>query len=104
MWCELHVQIYWFTQKQVQIAGEPQTLHTDRRDIAMFGHPEHGELGEIRGLLKLCKMPTSSRARGVNATQMSTGGPTSQTKLAATCTNTSLRLPHICEHIFTGIQ
>lgn len=70
----------------------------------MPGHPVHGVQGEIRGLLKLFKMPTSSRARGVNATQMSTGDPTSQTKLAATCTNTPLCLPHICEHVFTDIH
>lgn len=61
----------------------------------MSGHPVDGEQGEIRGLLKLFKMPTSSGARGVNTTQMSAGDPTSQTKLAATCTNTPPCLPHI---------
>ncbi len=70
----------------------------------MPGHPVDGEQGEIRGPLKLFKMPTSSRARGVNTTQMSAGDPTSQTKLAATCTNTPPRPPHIvCTSLKTYI-
>ena len=49
-------------------------------------------------------MPTSSWARGVNTTQMSAGDPTSQTKLAATCTNTPPRLPPYCVRVFKDIH
>lgn len=76
---------------QIQTQTQTQTQQTST-SIAMPGHPVNGEQGEIRGLLKLFKMPTSSRARGVNTTQMSAGDPTSQTKLAATCTNMSVSL------------
>lgn len=76
--------MFLYTQKYTWIATQPQTKHTNMTDMAMTGHPVEGVQEEIRGLLKLFKMPNLSGPRGVNATQMSTGDPTSQTKLAAT--------------------
>lgn len=88
---------------KTHIATHARTLQTST-GMAMPGHAGEGEQGEIRGTLKLFKMPTSSGARGVNTTQMSAGDPTSQTKLAATCTNTPLCLPCIvCASLKTYI-
>lgn len=46
-------------------------------------------------------MPAQSGPRGVNTTQMSARDPRSQTKLAATCTNTPLCPIFVCASLMT---
>lgn len=87
-------------RKHIPYHTQTQTEQTST-SMAMPGHPVNGEQQEIRGLLKLFKMPTSSGARGVNTIQMSARDPKSQTKLASTCTNTPLCLCLLSHALYT---
>lgn len=106
-----HPSLLWCTKLQDEttlkrsygLVGDDNTL---RASLLGYGNTETPQdfehrhqpagRGEIRGPLKLFKMPTSSRARGVNTTQMSAGDPKSQPKLAVICTNTPPCLAPYC--------
>lgn len=106
-----HPSLLWCTKLQDEttlkrtygLVGDDNTL---RASLLGYGNTETLQdfehrhqpagRGEIRGPLKLFKMPTSSRARGVNTTQMSAGDPKSQPKLAVICTNTPPCLAPYC--------